>query len=246
MEMVKYMDGVAIKVSGSLVVGENNHINFNFLRELFKVSKTLLDNGLGVGIISGGGPLARHFIEAAKKFGITDARADMVADKAQRLISSLIISACHEYAYPSPIDDLDVAFTALSSKKVVVISGKFPGQTSDNIATQFAGYVNFKKLVKITNVDGVYNADPRSHINAKKFKAMRYDDLIALTAADTRKPGSSTIFDQIAAKGIKNNKITLFIISKNDTKSIPRLINYGSNAGTLVNENGTRDKINSE
>ena len=232
-----------IKVSGSLITDSKNRVNVAFLRDLSQAVKQLSEY-YDIGIVPGGGPVARQYIESARELGCTEAQADMVADKVQRICATLIAVQLGNIAYPSPIDDIDMATSVIRlNHKIGVISGKFPGQSSDNIAAQVAGYLGINKLVKFSSVGGIFTADPKLDPSAKRINAITYDQLIETVSGDTRRAGSSNIIDQLCAKCIKNNNIELYVISPKEIKNIKDIIENKLCAGTVVNKNGKRDNF---
>jgi uridylate kinase len=232
------MDGLIIKISGSLIVNSKNEININFLKDFTETVKSLSEH-YDIGIVPGGGPTARQYIKFARETGCTEAQADMVADKVQRLYATLIAMQLGSLAYPAPIDNIDMASNIIRlNHKIGVISGNFPGQSSDNIAAQLAGYLNIKKLVKISTTGGIFTADPNKEPSAKKIDVITYDKLIDMVSNDTRKAGSNNVIDQICAKGIKNNYIELYFISPKDIKNLKAIIEGRLSAGTVVNDTG--------
>jgi aspartokinase-like uncharacterized kinase len=51
--------------------------------------------------------------------------------------------------------------------------------TSDSIAAYMAGVLNAEKLVLITDVDGIYNDDPKKNSNAKLVKQLTAEQLLS-------------------------------------------------------------------
>jgi uridylate kinase len=143
----------------------------------------------------------------------------------------LLVSALQS-AYPEPLDDVWRA-KALMKHYTVVVRGTMPGVTSDYGAALLAEVTGLP-FINITNVDGVYDKDPRKHENAKRYDHMTHDEFVSLIAsADTREPGSHVPMDLAAAEILRRSKIKTYIVSK-DLKNLERLITGKSFVGTTI------------
>ncbi len=238
--------GVVVKVSGSFLdsILEGDNAELGKLKE-FSRAIADLHKSYNVGIVIGGGKIARRVINIGRALGRSEAQCDILADKAQRLNSSVLYSAFdRDVIYDGIIDNLTVASDVITKKGLIgFLSGNFPGQSMDNVAAQYCAYTGIRTMVKIiNNVDGVYDADPKKYKNAKLINSMSYDKLLDLTKKDSRKAGSSNVFDYMASKAVSNNRIELYIIGYKDINNIKDLIEGRYGAGTVVNSYGTRNK----
>jgi uridylate kinase len=69
----------------------------------------------------------------------------------------------------------------LSEKKVVIISG---GTGNPYFSTDTAGVlrsieINCDMMIKCTNVDGIYSADPKKDTSAEKYETITYDEVLS-------------------------------------------------------------------
>lgn len=108
-----------------------------------------------------------------------------------------------------------------------------PEQTSDSTAAEIARkYKTF--LINITNVDGLYNKDPKKNPNAKLIKKISWKDFYEKTHEIEFKPGQNFVLDQKAAKTILENNISTYIIGR-DLKQFDKIINDKKEfKGTLI------------
>ena len=103
-----------------------------------------------------------------------------------------------------------------STHHVVVMGGTVPGHTTDAVAVELARAAGASTCIIATNVDRVYDADPREHEDAHAFSEMTIDELAAITGIDEAlAPGASSVVDPIAV-GHKRGAIDLVVLDGRD------------------------------
>ena len=119
----------------------------------------------------------------------------------------------------------------ISTKTTGVIGGIKPGRSTDANAAYCAAKIKADLFVKLTNVDGIYDKDPRKHKDARKLETLSFADLKKFSQSG--KPGSYGILDRLAIETITKHKIKTVIMNGKDPKNILKLIN-GEKIGTLI------------
>ncbi len=189
-------------------------------------------------IVTGGGERAREYIGLARDLGANEAFCDYMGIALTRINAKLLIAALKN-AYPEPLldyTDVDVATVNGEDGRIAVMGGVSPGHTTDAVAAILAEYVNADLLLIVTSVDGVYDADPRTDPNAKKFDKLSPKELVALTMKGKLKAGSRIVIDPVAAKIIERSGMKTIVI---DGRSNPRAIIdavKGEHHGTEISE----------
>ena len=79
-------------------------------------------------------------------------------------------------------------------------------------------------IFKATNVDGVYDSDPKKNPNAKKFDRLTYMDVLNK---------GLHVMDSTAASLCMDNGIKILVFNLNDPQNIPRAA-LGEQSGTIV------------
>lgn len=112
----------------------------------------------------------------------------------------------------------------LNKNKIVVVAG-FQGINShydittlgrggsDTTAVALAAALNASRCDIYTDVDGVYDSDPRVNINAKKIESINYDDMIKLANS-----GAKVLHNKCIEIG-KKYKVPIYVKSTFDVKS---------------------------
>ena len=224
---------VCLKVGGSLLFRKNDPDNV-YIQKLGTVLKELTSEGK-VCVVVGGGFIAHKYVSTARKLGAQESFCDLIGIEVARNNARLLIAALGEdVCYPSPPNSFQEAVKALATdKKILVLGGFQPGQSTNAVAASIADYTRSKTLINATNVDGVYTSDPKKDPNAKKIEEMAIDDLINLIKTHSHKAGKYPLFDIVAAEILKRGNISLIVLNGKDPENIKKAIE-GEHIGTLI------------
>lgn len=185
---------VVLKVSGEALSGDGGApISREAARRLADEIKAAVDTGTEVGVVLGGGNILRGVTVAAG--GSERLTADYMGMLATVLNGLSLRSALREAgqdaivmsAIPmgraAELYDHERADQYLASGKIVILAGGTgnPFFSTDTAAALRAAELGADALLKATKVDGVYDADPVKHPEAK-----RYDELTYLEAIEKR------------------------------------------------------------
>ena len=197
-----------ISVGGSLIAPQQ--IDSAFLREFKRIILSFLPHHRFV-LICGGGRTARNYQEAARALGLlTSEDADWIGIHATRVNAQLLRTLFRQQAHPRIITDPTEKITF--KEKILIAAGWKPGFSTDYDAVLIAEQLQAKTIINLSNIDYVYDKDPRTHKNAKAFENMSWKQFRSLIPKDWS-PGLSSPFDPIAAKKADKLKMTVVIIN---------------------------------
>jgi len=224
---------VVISLGGSIFLGDEK-INLDYLREFSEEIKKLKKEGHTVMIVAGGGKIARKYIEAARAFGASEHECDLLGIKITRLNAEVLRQCLKEHALdfvPEKTEEVDK-----NEKRIVVMGGTAPGHTTDAVSAMLALQVNADLLVIATNINGVYDSDPKQSKNAKRFKKLSPEKLVEIVKIPEHKAGYSSVVDMKAANLINKNKIKTKIVDGRKVENIIKAIKGEdiSEAGTII------------
>ncbi|MBO8174516.1 MAG: UMP kinase [Thermococcus sp.] len=221
---------IVFDIGGSVLVPDKPDIDFikKIAYQLVKISE---DHE--VAVVVGGGKVSRDYIQAAKTFTPNETFKDYIGIHITRANAMLLIAALGEKAYPFVVQDFRKAWEVIQLKKIPIMGGTHPGHTTDAVAALLAEYLQADLLVVITNVDGVYDSDPRENPNAKKLRRITTAQLVEIAMQGESKAGGSSVVDALAAKFIQRGKIRTYVVGKNDTINLFDVIR-GKHNGTIV------------
>ncbi|HVZ04217.1 UMP kinase [Hyphomicrobium sp.] len=181
-----------LKLSGEALMGQQDYgIDMSVVDRLSRDIEGITAAGAEVAIVIGGGNIFRGLSGAAK--GMDRATADymgMLATVMNALafqnaldhqgVASRVLSAipmptvCESYVRPK-------ALGYLSKSQVVLFAAGTgnPFFTTDTAAVLRAIEMNCEVVLKATQVDGIYSADPKKDPNAERFDRLSYSEVLA-------------------------------------------------------------------
>ncbi|MFX1328678.1 MAG: UMP kinase [Promethearchaeota archaeon] len=214
-----------IKIGGSLIFKENYKIDTKKINEFCDIFK----NGKSLGkyvIVCGGGTIAREYINAVRSFHGNEALCDTFGIDISRLNSKLLISSFKDFAYPLVPKSIEELSEALLFAKIIVMGGLQPGQSTTSVALEVAEFIEAEELVILTDVEGIYNKDPKNFDDAKLLKKLTYNELqkiIFNSVGDKQAAaGEYRIFDAVSLQILKRSKIKTTIMSGKDLKEFEK------------------------
>lgn len=226
-----YCMHVVLSVGGSAI--NPGEPDLGFLRSMARIIKKSKNT---FGILCGGGTIARVYANAARQLGSSEYDADAIAITSTRQNAQLMVAALHASGidvFQEVVADFELA--RRPKNKVVVMGGTIPGITTDADAVLLAEATGAKRLINISNVDAIYDSDPKKNPKAKRFAKMSYDELIELAAkSDKRMAGMNFIFDMLACKLIARSRIETHFVSGKSMADVENAIDGRKHGGTVV------------
>jgi uridylate kinase len=221
-----------MKLGGSLLYNDAGDVIADRIKEFADVIISLVKDGNQFVVVVGGGRPARTFIAAARALGASEAQCDWLGIKNARLNAELLCAALGEIAHPKVAETLDELEVAAVTGKVVLMGGLTPGQSTNAVAALAAESVRADALFNATNVDGVYDKDPRI-TGAKKLDSVDITDLKDILSGGGTRAGEYKLFDPVALRVVERSKINTIIFNGNDSKNLERLVK-GDKIGTVI------------
>ena len=118
------------------------------------------------------------------------------------------------------------------NKKVLIAAGWKPGWSTDYDAVLLAKNLGADAIINMSNVDYIYDKDPKKHKDAKKIKRISWKDYRKISG-DKWEAGLSLPFDPVAAKEAEKSKLKAAIIGK-DLENFEKVLDGKEFRGTLI------------
>jgi len=217
------MSIIAVKLGGSVLAPDE--VNLEYIQKIAKVFAKA-SKQYKVYIVVGGGKLSRNYIITCRKLGADESTCDDVGIEISRLNARILISAMGNLAYPRPAKDFHEAIQAGQTYKIVVMGGTHPGHSTDAVCAMLAEKAKATRILRVTNVDGVYTEDPRLNPKAELLKKVSGTDLVKICSRSIGKAGSSGAFDHLAAKIIARSGIPTSVVNGKDLPNLEAAL-YG-------------------
>ncbi len=221
---------IVIRIGGSVVA---NPINTQLMAKYAEAIKVVRQEGHEVVVVVGGGALARQFIGLAKELELDMNAQDEVAISCSRLFAQLFLKKLGGVACGKVAVTLEEAEQCLKEGKIAVMGGLKPGITTDTVATLVAERVQADLLVKGTDQNGVYNKDPRKHLDAVKLDRLTFEELSQVFEQNEHKAGIHQIIDPEAVKVLMRSHVKTVVVSGFEPQNILATLR-GENVGTVI------------
>lgn len=225
---------VLIKFSGEAMAGSSGFgLDFKYIEEICLRIKEIHEMGVGIGIVCGGG----NFLRGRDTKEMERVNADyvgMLATVMNSLVLKDVFTKLGVDVYNQSgleveiIDkvDSDKALQAIDSGKIVIFGGGVgkPYFSTDTGASLRAKDIGASLIIKLTNVDGVYDKDPNKYGDAKMYEKVTYDEVLE---------NKLEVMDLSAIEICRDNNIEIVVMNISLADGLYRLIN-GDNIGTRV------------
>jgi len=106
---------------------------------------------------------------------------------------------------------------------VLIAAGWKPGRSSDDDAVRLAHVYGSTTIVNLSNVDYIYDKDPRKFKTAKKIEHATWKDYFRIFEAKWR-PGANVPFDPIAARFAQRHGQKVVIANGKDLKNLQNIL----------------------
>lgn len=228
---------VLLKLSGESLMGAQKYgLDTAVLNSYAEQIKAVVENGVQVGIVIGGGNIFRGLSGVKKGF-------DRVKGDQMGMLATVINSLALQTALESegakakvltsirmePVGELytkSKALELMAEGYVVIIAGGTgnPYFTTDTASALRGVEIEAEVLLKGTRVDGVYTADPEKDPTATKFSEITFDEVY------DRK---LKVMDLTAFTMCKENNLPIVVFDMDTPDNLNKIIN-GDPIGTVV------------
>lgn len=158
---------IIVSVGGSLIVPDE--IDIDFLKHLKALILEKVQQGFTFAIIAGGGKTARRYQNATNSVtSMSRHDLDWIGIHSTRLNAQLLRNIFVEYVHPQVIKNPTIDIDA--KEPIIIAAGWQPGASTDYDAVLIAKNLGATKLVNLSNIDYVYDSDPRKNPDAKKIE----------------------------------------------------------------------------
>lgn len=229
---------ILLKLSGEALMGERQYgIDPKRLSEYAREIKQVVDKGIEVAIVIGGGNIFRGVAGASN--GMDRVQGDHMGMLATCINGLAVQSALEaEGVYTRLQTAIEIkeiaepyikrrAIRHLEKGRVVIFGGGTgnPYFTTDTAAVLRAIEINADAILKGTRVDGIYTEDPEKNKDAVKFENITFKEVIEK---------GLKVMDMTAFTLSEENKLPIIVFDMNTNGNLMKLIS-GENIGTIVN-----------
>jgi len=222
-----------LSLGGSLVV-PNGGIDTQFLSNFNTfIRKQISSKKRRFFIVVGGGATTRHYQAAASAVHgkIEDIDLDWIGIHATRLNAHLLRVIFKDLAHSHVLKHYEIIRKA--NESVVIAGGWKPGWSTDYCAITVCQDYGIKNILNLTNVDQVYNKDPKQFPDAKPLIETSWKKYRA-SVGNTWVPGMNTPFDPIASKLADELGVTVKILNGKNLDNLGLALDGKKFLGTTI------------
>ena len=214
---IKSYDRVMLKISGEALMGDTAYgLHPPTVQRIAREVKSVHDMGVEICMVIGGGNIFRGLQGSAQ--GMERTTADYMG---------MLATVMNALAMQSAMEDLGIHTRVISAirmdevaepyirrravrhleKKRVVIFAAGTGNpyfTTDTAATLRANEMACEAIFKGTKVDGIYDKDPKTNADAKRYENVTYDEVLQKRLA---------VMDASAIALARDNKLPIIVFS---------------------------------
>jgi len=231
---------VLLKVSGEALMGSRDYgLDLETMKAIAADVRDVVDLGVQVCLVIGGGNIFRGMAGASS--GMDRAQADgmgmlatvMNALAMQNWLEKLGVSTRVQSAIPmASLAEPFIrrrAIRHMEKGRVVIFAAGTgnPFFTTDTAAALRAAEMGCDALLKGTQVDGVYSADPRKNPNAERYVTLTYLDMLARDLA---------VMDAAAISLARENKLPIVVFNIHEPGSFTAVMKGEGKFTTVVDQ----------
>ncbi|MCB6183594.1 UMP kinase [Leeia sp. TBRC 13508] len=228
---------ILLKLSGEALMGSDSYgINRATIEQMVKEVKDVVEMGVQVAVVIGGGNIFRGVAPAAA--GMDRATADYMGMLATVMNALALQDALKHIGVVSRVQSAltmqqvaepyirGKAMRYLEEGKVVIFAAGTgnPFFTTDTAAALRGMEIGADIVLKATKVDGVYTDDPKTNPDATRYESITFDEAIAKNLK---------VMDATALTLCRDQKMPLSVFSIFKQGALKRVVS-GANEGTLV------------
>ncbi len=228
---------ILLKISGEALMGPRDFgIDAVTVESICNQIKEIRELGLEIGIVVGGGNIFRGL--GASERGMDRVTADNMG---------MLATVINSLAMMDTLENMGIYTRVMSAVKIEAFAEQYirrravrhmekgrlvifaagtgnPYFSTDTAASLRAMEVGAEVLIKATNVDGVYSADPKKHDDAVFYSRLSYMDVLTKELR---------VIDSTAISLLKDNQIPVRVIALNTPGNLRRVV-LGEEVGTLI------------
>ncbi len=229
------MNRVILKISGEALKVNNEQVSSEKLEIVLNTIKLLKSKNCKIGVVIGGG----NFFRGREHTDMNKVTADTIGmlgtvmnalylkDYLEKNNINSIVST--PFNFPNLLNNYsNDELLKLYEKNIIIFGGGvgMSGYSTDSGVILARDILNADMIIKMTNVDGVYDSDPKINSNAIKFDRLTYKEVL---------DKDLKVMDKYAIEKCMESNTKLLVMNFNNYNKIDKYFD-GYNIGTIIEE----------
>lgn len=222
---------VVISLGGSLIAPDG--IDTGLLKEFKDLILDEAKKGTRFIIVTGGGKIARRYIEAGRTLvgHLHPEDLDWLGIHATRLNAHLIRTMFRKNANPVVVKRPN---RKVSWRENILVAGGWkPGRSTDYVAVMLARVYGAKTVLNLSNISYLYTKDPRVFKNAEPICEISWSAFRKMVGTKWD-PGANLPFDPIAARLAEKSKVSVVLVDGRNIENLKLLLSGRGFEGTII------------
>jgi uridylate kinase len=183
-------------------------------------------------IVAGGGRTTRHYQEHGRRIAsLSTDDLHWLGIHATRLNAHLLRVIFGNMAHGEVLHHGQ--FEKSATRPIIIGGGGEPGGTTDKMAVKFAGAYGAREVLNLSNINALYDKDPRKYKNAKPIFKIGWKAFRKMFAAEAE-PGFHGPFDPVAAKLAQKLGLRVVILNGKNLKNLKNYLDGKAFVGTVI------------
>lgn len=230
------MNRVILKISGEALKSNNEQVSKDKLNIILNSIKILKNRNIKIGIVIGGG----NFFRGREHTDMNKVTADTIGMLGtvmnalylkdyleQNSIKSIVSTP---FDFPNILNNYsnNDLFDLQENDNVIIFGGGIgkSGYSTDSGVILARDILKSDFIIKMTNVDGVYDSDPKINLNAIKYDRLSFSEVLK---KDLK------VMDSYAIEKCMESNTKILVINFENYKDIDKYLN-GIPVGTIIEE----------
>ncbi len=221
---------ILLSMGGSLVAPDK--IDIEFLKSFQKLLLHYTKHGKRFVLSVGGGSTCRVYQDAARVVAKPTLRElDWLGIRVTAVNAELLKILFGVHAHRDVISNPTAKITF--KKSILLVAGWKPGCSTDMDAVLLAKNLGITKLANLTNIDFVYDKDPRKWSDAKPIHHITWKEFRAILPKKWT-PGLHSPFDPVASRLAQKLDLQVTIMNGKNLANLKKYFDGGDFVGTEI------------
>ena len=222
------MKTIVISIGGSVILSKD--IDFKYYKKLADLIMRIAKD-YKIYIIVGGGKIARDYIKIGRKLNFDEKTLDIFGILVTRINAKLLTNIIKNSNPKIP----ETTDNALKMKnRIIIMGGTIPGHSTDYVGSEIASKTKAEKFIIATNVNGVYDKDPKKYNDAKQIIEITPDKLINKYGISWKSAGCNVVIDGPALNVIKNKDLLTYVLNGKKIEELEKVLLDKKFNGTVI------------
>ena len=225
---------ILIKLSGESLMSDDALVDKDKTKEIAELIKRVREKNIEVGIVIGGGNFFRgrsnkdmypYYVDNMGMLGTMINGIGLMDAMRNNNVDAKMFSPFALLDFKTNYSEEEIL--ELIKDNVMIFTGGtgHSGCSTDTAASNKASLIKADAIIKLTNVDGVYDKDPNKYLDAVKYDKLTHQDVL-------NNP-EIKVMDIAAIQECQKNNIDITVINFNDKENLIRVLD-GEEIGTKI------------